>query len=57
MQRQRVVGYLAAKKDRNKVVIMVNEGELKEYFHANLDEVLEVVAGRRAYCKVYKFMR
>lgn len=54
---RRVVGYLAAKKNSNRVVIMINEGELKKYFHADLNEALEVLTGRRANCKIYKFSR
>ena len=55
--RRRVVGYLAVKKDRNRLIIMINEGEIKKYFHADLNEALEVITGRRANCKIYKFIK
>ena len=44
---------MAIKRTTNRVVIMIHDGELKRYFHADLSETLDVVTGRRAYCKVY----
>jgi len=47
------VGYLAANRDKNLVVIMIADqpGE-KKYFIADLGDSLQVLSGHLPYCKV-----
>lgn len=54
-KQQRVVGYLAASKDKGTVTVMVESPPgTKNYYTADLNEALNVLTGRQAYARLYE---
>jgi len=52
--KSRVVGYIACRVDKGRVVICVElEPGGKRYLEADLAETLEVLTGRRAWTRIY----